>query len=119
MKKILILLFVILLLSQSAFADTCDTRKDWKRAIWRVPMHIILSAPVAAGSLVIPPLGRAYVNWRIRSEKTDVATGKDSPMKASVDLYSQVSLVRGALKLYGIQTEDDTLPPCTFSRKGR
>lgn len=111
------LLLLLLLAPQLVLADACDVRKDWKRAIWRVPMHMALSVPVAASSLVIPPIGRAYVNWRIRAEKNDVASGKDSPMKASVDLYSQVTIVRGTLKLYGIQTEDDTLPPCTFSRK--
>lgn len=111
------LLLILLLVPQLVLADTCDVRKDWKRAIWRVPMHMLLSTPVAASSLVIPPIGRAYVNWRIRAEKNDVAMGQDSPMKASVDLYSQVTIVRGTLKLYGIQTEDDTLPPCTFSRK--
>ena len=117
MLRKLTLMVLLLLFPSMVLADACDTRKDWKRAIWRVPLHMMMSAPVAASSLVLPPIGRAYVNWRFRAEKRDVAEGKDSPMKASVDLYSQVSLVRGTLKLYGVQTEDDTLPPCNFSRK--
>jgi hypothetical protein len=75
-----------------------------------------LSLPVAGISLVVPPIGKAYVNKRIAAEKADVAAGRDTPTKGSIDLYSQVSLVRGVLKIYGIKTADDTLPPCQFLR---
>lgn len=113
MKKIFVLV-LLLLFPHLASAD-CNDRKDWKRAIWRVPLHFALSTPVAVSSLVVPPLGKAYVNWRVKSEKQDVLSGRDTPSKASIDLYSQVVLVKGVLKIYGIKTQDDTLPPCQFS----
>lgn len=114
MKKVILL---VLLFPIIACGQNCNDRKDWKRAIWRVPLHMALSAPVAASSFVIPPIGKSYVNWRIRSEKKDVASGRDTPTKASIDLYSQVALVRGVLKIYRIKTADDTLPPCQFELK--
>lgn len=118
MKKIG-LLFVFCLMPILACGQDCNNRKDWKRAIWRVPLHMALSAPVAASSFVVPPIGKGYVNWRIRSEKRDVASGRDTGTKGSIDLYSQVALVRGVLKIYRIKTADDTLPPCNFSAPGR
>lgn len=117
MTRKIVLVMCFLLFPTFVLADVCDNRKDWKRAIWRVPLHMALSAPVAASSLVIPPIGKSYVNWRVRSEKKDVAAGRDTPTKGSIDLYSQVTLVRGVLKIYGVKTEDDTLPPCQFQVK--
>lgn len=116
MKRFSVLILLVLLWPHGAAAQ-CSDKRDWKRAIWRVPLHFVLSSPVAATSFVIPPLGKKYVNWRIASEKNDVAGGRDTPMKASIDLYSQVALVKGALWVYRIKTADDTLPPCTFEVK--
>ena len=75
---------------------------DWKRAIWRAPLHVLLSVPVAAASVVVPPLGKKYISWRARAEKDDNLTGRDSPEKAAIDLYTQTFLVRGVLRIYGI-----------------
>jgi hypothetical protein len=77
--------------------------KDWKRAFWRAPMHLLFSAPIAAASLAVPPLGKKYIAWRTKAEKADEAAGRDTPEKAQVDLYSQTALVRGVLRIYGIK----------------
>lgn len=74
---------------------------DWKRAVWRAPLHILGSLPVAAVALIAPPVGDAYVAWRIAAEKADEAAGRDTPEKAQVDLYSQTALVYAALKAWG------------------
>jgi hypothetical protein len=76
---------------------------DWKRALWRAPLHILMSAPVAAASLIVPPAGKAYIAWREDAERQDFLAGRDSSEKATVDLYTQTALVRGVLKLYGIK----------------
>lgn len=83
----------------------CSTglQKDWKKAIWRAPLHIALSAPVAAASLVIPPLGKKYVQVRTDAEQRDRARGTDTCMKATIDLYTQTALVRAVLRIYGIR----------------
>lgn len=75
---------------------------DWKRALWRAPLHILLSVPVAAATVVVPPLGKKYIGWRTRAENDDNLTGRDSPEKAEIDLYTQTALVRGVLKIYHI-----------------
>jgi hypothetical protein len=75
--------------------------KDVGRAVWRAPLHILGSIPVAAVSLIIPPLGQKYVNWRIGAEQADEATGRDSPEKSQVDLYTQTALVKAVLKVWG------------------
>jgi len=79
-------------------------QKDWKKAVWRVPLHILLSAPVAAVTVVIPPLGKKYVRARIRAEQNDAARGLDTCMKATIDLYSQTALVRAILRMYGVRS---------------
>jgi hypothetical protein len=86
-----------------AICPSAGLQKDWKKAVWRVPLHIALSAPVAAASLVIPPLGKKYVRSRIRAEERDAARGSDTCMKATIDLYSQTALVRAVLRMYGIR----------------
>lgn len=77
-------------------------QRDWKKAIWRVPLHITLSLPFTAATIVVPPAGKAYVRWRVRAEKKDAAKGLDTCMKATIDLYSQTALPRSILKIYGI-----------------
>ena len=79
--------------------------KDWKRAVWRVPVHIALSLPVTAATMVVPPLGKKYVGWRTRAEANHVATGHDTPQKATIDLYTQTALPRRVLKWYHIKME--------------
>ena len=74
---------------------------DWKRALWRAPLHLLGSLPVAAVSLVVPPVGTAYIGWRTRAEQDDQAAGRDTPEKAAIDLYTQTALVRGVLKVWG------------------
>jgi hypothetical protein len=81
----------------------CKVQRDWKKAVWRVPLHFALSLPFAAGSLVIPPIGTAYIHWRRRAEKADQQSQRDTAMKAAVDFYSQTALVRGTLRIYGIR----------------
>jgi len=76
---------------------------DWKRALWRAPLHILMSAPVAAASLIVPPAGKAYIGWRTKAEQDDEAAKRDTPEKAQIDLYTQTALVRGALRIYGIK----------------
>jgi len=78
-----------------------DLPGDWKRATYRAPLHFLLSVPVAAASLAVPQLGRVYVAWRSESEAKDQATGKDTPGKAQIDLYSQTILVHKVLGLWG------------------
>ncbi len=77
--------------------------RDWKRALWRAPLHLLGSIPVAAASLIIPPLGKSYINWRTRAEQKDVFFKRDTAEKAEVDLYTQTVLVRGILGIYGIK----------------
>jgi hypothetical protein len=77
--------------------------KDWKKAIWKAPLHVLLSAPVAAVSAVVPPIGKKYVKWRTRAEGDDESTGRDTPEKARIDLYTQTVLVRKVLEIYGIK----------------
>lgn len=74
--------------------------KDWKRALWRAPLHLAASVPVAAVSLVVPPVGTKYVKWRVGAEADDQAAGRDTPEKAAVDLYTQTILVESVLKLW-------------------
>lgn len=73
---------------------------DWKRAVLRAPLHLALSAPVAAASLVVPPLGKAYVGWRAQAEADDEASGRDTAEKAQVDLWSQTVLVNKVLSIW-------------------
>ncbi|SRR5260370_36571166 len=80
----------------------CSLQRDWKKAIWKVPLHIALSAPVAAASLTVPPIGKKYVRWRIRAEMHDLCANRDTKMKAEIDLYSQTALPRAVLRLYRI-----------------
>ena len=94
---------LLLLSAIPAQAQTPVLGKDWKKAVWRVPLHIALSIPVAAGTLVVPPVGKAYVKWRIRAEQQDIASGSDTSGKAAIDLYSQTAIVRGVLKMYHIK----------------
>ena len=75
--------------------------KDYKRAVWRVPLHIALSLPFAALALPLPMMGRKYIAWRERSEQDDVTAGRDTPEKAAIDLYSQTALVDSVLKVWG------------------
>jgi hypothetical protein len=77
--------------------------RDWKKAIWKAPLHILLSAPVAAVSLIVPPLGKKYIAWRAQAEKNDEDSGRDTSEKATIDLYSQTALVKGAMRVYGIK----------------
>jgi hypothetical protein len=77
-------------------------QRDWKKAIWRAPLHIALSAPVAGVSLVIPPLGKKYVQARVQAEAHDLKDESDTCMKATIDLYTQTALVRAVLRMYGI-----------------
>lgn len=101
---LLFLLFPAALLKAQSPSIACPVQqKDWKRAVWRVPLHIALSAPVAAGSLIVPPLGKKYVRWRVKAEKLDQAQGRDTCMKALVDEYSQTALVRAVLRIYKIK----------------
>jgi hypothetical protein len=88
-------------------ASMCQTglQKDWKKAIWRAPLHILVSAPVAAISFVIPPVGKAYVRVRMQAEERDRSRGTDTCMKAAIDLYSQTALVRAVLRMYGIRVQ--------------
>lgn len=72
----------------------------WKQAIFKAPLHFIASVPIAAASLIIPPAGTAYVKWRTQAEADDEATGRDTPEKAKIDLWSQTLLVKGALKIW-------------------
>lgn len=76
--------------------------KDWKKAIWRTPLHIALSAPVTVATFVVPPVGVKYVVWRTNAEAQHVVEGKDTPQKATIDLYTQTALVRSVLKLYHV-----------------
>jgi hypothetical protein len=78
-------------------------QKDWKKAIWRAPLHIAVSAPVAATTLVIPPLGKKYIQARTQAEQHDLKDGSDTCMKATIDLYTQTALVRAVLRMYGFQ----------------
>lgn len=73
--------------------------------MWRVPLHIAASAPVAAASLAVPPAGETFVCWRFRAEQQDLARHVDTCMKATIDFYSQTALVRAALRMYGISLE--------------
>jgi hypothetical protein len=76
--------------------------KDWKRALWRAPLHLLMGATIAPVALVMPPLGRRYVRWRTRAEQEDMQMGRDTPEKAEIDLYTQTIPVRLVLKIWGI-----------------
>lgn len=95
-------LAVWLVLTAAAAAQTipCPAfQRDWKRAVWRTPLHIAMSVPVAAATVVVPAVGRKYVRWRIAAEHADQTEGLDTAMKAAIDLYSQTALVNAVLKL--------------------
>lgn len=74
---------------------------DKKRAILRAPLHVLLSIPVAAVSIVDPDAGDDYVAWRKKAEADDFNTGRDSAKKAAVDLTTQTFLVKKVLWLWG------------------
>jgi hypothetical protein len=71
---------------------------------FKAPLHFLGSIPVAAVSLVAPPVGQKYVDWRIKTEQADVDGGRDTPEKAKIDLASQTVAVRGVLKLWKLIT---------------
>lgn len=98
-KLILLLAIAIPVRAQNGLAP------DWKRAIWRVPLHIALSLPVTAATVVVPPVGKAYVEWRERAEAGHVTQGSDTPQKATIDLYTQTALPRRILKLYHVKVQ--------------
>jgi hypothetical protein len=75
--------------------------KDWKRAFYRAPLHLLMAAPVAAVALVVPPVGRRYIRWRTRAEQEDVMMGRDTPEKSEIDLYTQTAPVAAVLKIWG------------------
>jgi hypothetical protein len=79
--------------------------RDWKRAFWRSPLHIVASLPVAAATFVVPPVGKRYVRWRTEAEANHVLQGKDTPGKAEVDLYGQTIFVRKVLGIYHIRVQ--------------
>lgn len=74
---------------------------DKKRAILRAPLHVVMSIPFAAATLIAPSVGDRYVQWRVAAELDDVKGGRDSEKKAAVDLKTQTALVRAALWLRG------------------
>ena len=71
--------------------------------ILKAPLHILASIPVAAVTIVAPPVGKKYVKWRTAAEADDVEDGFDTPVKAKIDLTSQTVLVKTVLKAYGIK----------------
>lgn len=73
---------------------------DLSRATRRVLPHLLMSIPFAAAAIIAPPVGRAYIRWRTRAESADQTAGRDSPLKAQVDLYSQTWLVNSALRFW-------------------
>lgn len=97
-------LFLLLLIAIPVYGQN-GLAPDWKRAIWRVPLHIALSLPVTAATVVVPPVGKAYVEWRERAEVHHVVVGSDSPQKATIDLYTQTALPRSILKLYHVKVQ--------------
>jgi hypothetical protein len=102
MKTVICWLFLFCL--TPAFAQTpAILGKDWKRAIWLAPPHILLSAPVAAVTVIVPPIGKKYVCWRVRAEQADAHSGRDTSGKAAIDLYSQTALPVAVLKIYRIK----------------
>lgn len=72
--------------------------------IFKAPLHLLGSIPIAAVSLVAPPVGSLYVNWRTEAEQDDIEGGRDTPEKAKIDLASQTVLVKGVLRIWGIKT---------------
>jgi len=74
---------------------------DKTRAILRAPLHVVLSIPPAAISLVAPSIGEAYIAVRQEAEDADYKQGRDSARKAAVDLKTQTFLVKVVLKLWG------------------
>jgi hypothetical protein len=72
--------------------------------IFKAPIHFIGSIPVAAVSLVAPPVGKRYVRWRKEAEQDDVENDRDTPEKAKIDLASQTIAVKGVLRLWGIKS---------------
>jgi hypothetical protein len=72
--------------------------------IFKAPIHFLGSIPIAAVSLVAPPVGKKYVRWRKEAEEDDVEAGRDTPEKAKIDLTSQTIAVKGVLRIWGIKT---------------
>ena len=68
--------------------------------IFKAPLHFLGSVPVAAVTLVSPPLGQRYIQWRRGAERDDVTQGRDTPQKGRIDFVSQTILVKGVLKLW-------------------
>ena len=105
MARILLVLLLFLaplhVFAQDSVA-LCALQKDWKKAIWRTPLHLAMSLPVAAVSLPAPWLGRSYVHWRARSEQSDERFERDTAMKAAIDFYTQTILVRRVIAIYGM-----------------
>jgi hypothetical protein len=66
--------------------------------IFKAPLHFLGSIPVAAVTLVAPPVGRKYVDWRRRAEREDINDGRDTIEKAKIDLASQTIAVKAVLK---------------------
>ena len=58
---------------------------------------------MALASIVVPPLGCKYVNWRRAAEYDDILGGRDTVEKARIDLVSQTVLVKGVLGVWGIK----------------
>lgn len=85
------------------WTSNCLPQRDWKKAIWRVPLHIAGSLPVAAASLIVPVAGEKYVHWRERAETEDQTAHRDTSVKSMIDLYSQTAIVRAVLRVYGIR----------------
>lgn len=71
--------------------------------IFKAPAHFLASLPVAAVSLVVPPVGKKYVKWRKEAEADDLEAGRDTAEKAKIDLASQTIAVKGVLRLWGIK----------------
>ena len=102
-----VFLFLLLLVALPVQAQN-GLAKDWKKAIWRSPLHILLSAPVTVATIVVPPVGKKWIQWRTSAEASHVVEGKDTPQKATIDLYTQTALVRRVLKFYHIQVTIET-----------
>jgi hypothetical protein len=102
-RRALLALALVLGVVLPSCAQTAQLPSDWKKAIWRSPLHIAGSIPVAAATIAIPPIGKKYIRWRTREEAHHVITGQDTPGKSEMDLYSQTALVRRVLRLYKIK----------------
>jgi hypothetical protein len=73
--------------------------------IFKAPLHFLGSVPVAAVSLVAPPVGDLYIKWRREAEEDDVKGGRDTPEKAKIDFISQTVLVKSVLRIWGIKPQ--------------